>query len=145
MANVYMTTASGSASLDVLQQAAYDIRNGASGGSFTPRMDTGWGDKGFTRYIVSIENVAVIDLDSANRQALVTALFDAVIGARHESRDTPGVFAGYWVDDRKVYIDINRSFDSREEAMTVAAKRGELAIYDTWEDMEIRTELTIAS
>lgn len=145
MTNVYMTTASGSASLDMLLQAAFDIQNGASGGSFTPRMDTGWGDKGFARYIVSVENVAVIDLDNTNRQALVTALFDAVTDARHEARKTPGVFAGFWVDGRHLYIDINRSFDSRDEAMTVAAKRGELAIYDTWEDVEIRAELTIAS
>lgn len=145
MTNVYMTTASGSASLDVLQMAAYDIQNGIPGGSFTPRMDTGRGDKGFARYIVSVENVAVIDLDSANNNELTSALLDAVIGARHASRDTPGVFAGFWVNGRQLYIDINRSFDSREEAMTVAAKRGELAIYDTWEDVEIRAELTIAS
>lgn len=144
MTNVYMTAASGSASLDVLNQAAYDIQNGASGGSFTPRMDTGWGDKGFARYIVSVKNVTVIDLDSVSNKELVSALLDTLIGARHESRNTPGAFAGFWVDDRKVYMDVNRSFDSCEEAMTVAAKRGELAIYDTWEDVEIRTELTLA-
>ena len=145
MTNVYGTNADGRTSLDILLQATYDIQNGATGGSFTPRTDTGWDDKGFMRYIVSIENVAVIDLDSATNQELVIALFDAVTDARHDSRKAPGTFAGYWVDSGKVYIDINRSFASREEAMAVAVERGELAIYDTLQGDEIRTELTNAS
>lgn len=145
MTNTYMTTITGSASLNVLQQAAYDILNGATGGSFTPRMDTGWGDRGFARYIVSVESSSVIDLESTTNQALVNALFDAVTEARHDSRKAPGTFAGFWVDGGKVYIDVNRSFALREDAMRVAVERGELAIYDTLADMEIRTELTKAS
>lgn len=83
-------------------------------------------------------------LDQAD-PGLAGGLDRAVRTARLANEQT-GVFdhfAGYWVDNGLVHIDVNRSFDNLDEAMAVAMERGELAIFDTLEGEEIRTGLTL--
>lgn len=139
MTNIHTTTETGRFYAPALIGIAGKIKDGAlGGGSFTPSKHDG-----IQRYIVSVEAVAMLD---KRAPGIAGSLDRAVRGARL-ANELAGVydhFAGYWVDNGQVHIDINRSFDTLGEAMAVAMERGELAIFDTLEGEEIRTGLTLA-
>lgn len=138
MTNIHTTTETGRFYAPALIGIAGKIKDGAlGGGSFTPSKYDG-----IKRYIVSVQGMAMLDQADPG---LAGGLDRAVRTARLANEQT-GVFdhfAGYWVDNGLVHIDVNRSFDTLDEAMTVAMERGELAIFDTLEGEEIRTGLTL--
>jgi hypothetical protein len=39
-------------------------------------------------------------------------------------------FVGFWINGKKVYVDLSQSFETLEEALIVAKKRNQKAIYD---------------
>ena len=49
-------------------------------------------------------------------------------------------YIGGWVDEEILYIDVVDFYQDRHEALKVARKRGELAIYDLGAGEEIRTD-----
>ena len=46
---------------------------------------------------------------------------------------------GSWENDGTIYYDLGDTWDSRADAMRVARRRGELAIWDSWANREIMT------
>lgn len=138
MTNIHKTDKTGRFSVPALVGIEGAIKDGrATGGSFTPTRDTGIG-----RYIVSVEGVAVVGQADTG----VAGKLDRAIRGARLANEQAGVydhFAGYWVDNGLVHVDINRSFATLDEAMTVAIERGELAIFDTLEGAEVRTGLTL--
>jgi len=64
----------------------------------------------------------VVDLDTP----LWLALFDAVLALR----DAGAVTIGTWVDEGKLYVDAVDLIVDTDEAIALAAERGELAIYN---------------
>lgn len=144
MTNIIQTRPNGTVFPGTLEKVSDQIVfEGVAGGSFAPRSDYGW-NKEIARYVVAVENCAVINLDKATSGEVLPALRDAIMIARHEHlRENLGCFAGFWVDNTDLYIDVNQSFDSLGEAMSIARERGELAIYDTVEGREIRVEAMV--
>ena len=138
MANIITTRPNGLVDNTVLEDLATRILDGReTGGSFTPRSDYGW-DKDIARYIVAVKNVVELDLETVTLSVVLGYLKIALMDARHEHRNgNTGCFAGYWVDNSCLYIDINQSFDNRGDAMSVAQARNELAIFDTLEEREV--------
>ncbi len=55
------------------------------------------------------------------------------------SEDTPH-YVGVWVHDSFVYIDINRWFEDRDEALEFARENGQLAVWDCANKREIWVE-----
>lgn len=46
---------------------------------------------------------------------------------------------GSWESDGTIYYDLGDTWDSEADAMRVARRRGELAIWDSWANREIMT------
>lgn len=46
---------------------------------------------------------------------------------------------GSWEHDGTIYYDLGDTWDSRADAMRMARRRGELAIWDTWTNSEVAT------
>lgn len=44
---------------------------------------------------------------------------------------------GFWINDNKLYIDINKIYDNLDEALKVAKNNKQLAIYDNKNNKEI--------
>lgn len=126
--------------------AARAIVDGSEGGSIIPRSLI------MGRYIVSVEAVNVVDqsaLADINEPLFIRDderwLFNELVWAStkaHAAGD--GAFASYWMSsDNVLFIDVNRSFDDLDEALEVAYKTGQLAVFDTvtGEDIEVHEEI----
>lgn len=144
MTNIYRTDARGHVDLDTVAKVLHDLEhNGVTGGSFEPRADHD-GNKTIARYVVAVQNIAVLDMSKVSTAKVRMELMVAVTGAWVSwHKGLPGSFAGFWVDNTDLYIDINQSFDSLDEAMSIARERGELAIYDTHAGREIRVDALV--
>ena len=99
------------------------------------KINGGYSDKILTqkRYIVSmeLEKEVIIDINNLNQKSLKNAIKNFTLKA------SQGV--GMWLNENKVYIDINEGFDHLEEAMRTAITNSQLAIYDTLEEVAIPT------
>ena len=95
----------------------------------------GYSDKILTkkRYIVSMElnKEVIIPVEKFNKKSLKNAIKDFAL------KVSQGV--GTWLNDNKVYIDINQGFNDLDEALSIAIANNQLAIYDTLENKEIST------
>ena len=95
------------------------------------RESGGYSDKILTekRYIVSMEldKEVIIPIEKFNTKSLRSTIKDFTLKAAQ------GI--GTWLNDNKVYVDINQGFDSLEEAMQIAIANKQLAIYDTVEEV----------
>ncbi len=64
--------------------------------------------------------------------------------ARDKTVDTllsmPGLYLGTWVDDDTVYFDVVQRISSKGEALDLAQRRGELAIWDVARSREVRVQ-----
>lgn len=58
--------------------------------------------------------------------------------AMAEGSDKGNLTLGMWEDDGAVYLDLGDTWPGLGMAIAIAEKRGELAIYDTWESRTIR-------
>lgn len=85
------------------------------------------------RYIVSmeLEKEVIIDVEKFNKKSLRNAIKDFTL------KINQGI--GTWLDNNQVYIDINQGFNDLEDAMQIAIKNNQLAIYDTVENKAIAT------
>ena len=85
------------------------------------------------RYIVSmeLEKEVIINIKDFNKKSLKNAIKNFTL------KRLQGV--GTWLDDNKVYVDINQGFNDLEEALSIARKNNQLAIYDTLEEVAIST------
>lgn len=85
------------------------------------------------RYIVSMElnKEVIIPLEKFNKKSLKNAIKDFTL------KFNQGV--GTWLNNNNIYIDINQGFNDLEEAMNIARKNNQLAIFDTLENKEIST------
>lgn len=128
-----------------ITDAAHAIVNGSEGGSIVPRSLS------MGRYIVSVEAVNVLDRSAladtdaplfidGDTRWLANELFQAAGQARLAGDDA---FAGYWLNDGVLFIDVNRGFADLDEALDVAYKTGQLAVFDTvtGEDIEVHEEI----
>ena len=99
------------------------------------KINGGYSDKILTqkRYIVSMEldQEVIIPLEKFNQKSLKNAIKDFVL------KPLQGV--GTWLDDGKIYIDINQGFNDLEEALSIARKNNQLAIFDTVQEVAIPT------
>ena len=91
------------------------------------RESGGYSDEILTqkRYIVSMElnQEVIINIEDFNKKSLKNAIKSFTLKA------SQGL--GTWLNDNKVYVDINQGFDNLEEAMQIAIANKQLAIYDT--------------
>lgn len=85
------------------------------------------------RYIVSMElkKEVIIDIEKFNEKSLKNAIENFTL------KINQGI--GTWLNDGKIYIDINEGFNDLEEAMRIAISNNQLAIYDTLEEVVIPT------
>ena len=99
------------------------------------RVNGGYSDDILTkkRYIVSMEldQEVIIDINNFNEKSLKNAIKNFTL------KINQGV--GTWLNNGRVYIDINQGFNDLEEAMQIARKNNQLAIYDTLEEVAIPT------
>lgn len=99
------------------------------------RKNGGYSDDILTqkRYIVSMElkKEVIIPLEKFNEKSLRNAIKDFTL--------KPLQGLGTWLDDGKIYIDINQGFDNLENALQIAIANSQLAIYDTIENKAIPT------
>lgn len=99
------------------------------------KINGGYSDEILTkkRYIVSMEldQEVIIDIEKFNEKSLKNAIKNFTL------KINQGV--GTWLNDNKVYIDINEGFDHLEEAMQIAIINNQLAIFDTVENRAIST------
>ena len=99
------------------------------------RKNGGYSDDILTqkRYIVSMEldKEVIIPINNFNQKTLKNAIKNFTL------KVSQGV--GTWLNDNKVYIDINQGFDKLEEAMSIARENNQLAIFDTLEEVAIPT------
>lgn len=90
------------------------------------------------RYVVALGQPYARQIPAA----LGAAAGPGVVKALRDLSDERGVWTpqralGTWVSEGKVYIDIVESFPSEEDALYVARERGELAIWDSVDNVEI--------
>ena len=85
------------------------------------------------RYIVSMElnKEVIIPVEKFNKKSLKNAIKDFTLKVNQ------GV--GTWLNNNKVYVDINQGFNNLEEALSIAIANNQLAIFDTLENKEIST------
>lgn len=85
------------------------------------------------RYIVSVEleKEVIIDINNFNVKSLLSAIKDFTLKVNQ------GV--GTWLNNNKVYVDINQGFNNLDEALSIAIANNQLAIFDTLEEREIAT------
>lgn len=56
---------------------------------------------------------------------------------------TPGECVGSWRDDDMLYLDVSTRVDSLSEALALAARTGELAVWDVANSREVRVPASI--
>lgn len=99
------------------------------------KINGGYSDKILLekRYIVSMEldQEVIIPIENFNKKSLRKSIKDFTL------KVSQGV--GTWLDDNKVYVDINQGFNDLEEALSIAIANNQLAIYDTLEEVAIPT------
>lgn len=129
-----------------ITDATRAIIEGSEGGSIIPSGLT------MGRYIVSVEAVNVLDrsmLAGLDEPLFIRDderwLFNELVWAATKANAAgDGAFADYRMSsDNVLFIDVNRSFDDLDEALEVAYKTGQLAVFDTvtGEDIEIHEEI----
>ena len=85
------------------------------------------------RYIVSMEldQEVIIPLEKFNIKTLRNTIKNFTL------KINQGI--GTWINNEQVFVDINQGFDTLEDAMNIAIANNQLAIYDTLEDVAIKT------
>lgn len=82
------------------------------------------------RFVVAAENYRRYSATQEMVDIISLEVWRAIKMAGDKSRGDEVLAAGVWCDKGVIYIDINESFESREDALEAARDRGELAIYD---------------
>lgn len=96
----------------------------ANGGATVDR--TGKAVNMVSGYQVSRKDVAVIALDSFTQEDI-----DAIV----KGLTGRGEYAGFWIDNGKVYADVSERIATRQDALRTGAQRNQLSIWN-WRKQE---------